>query len=97
MKRHGLAVAGGEDEPSAFSIGRTDGAEDIGRCRPLIMRRGGACSTLGPAAGGLVLLLDAGFVLEPKLYLLAASLIRGGFLHEREEILWNGPPLLPAR
>jgi hypothetical protein len=63
MKRHGLAVAGGEDEPSAFSIGRTDGAEDIGRCRPLIMRRGGACSTLGPAAGDLVLLPDAGFVL----------------------------------
>src|SRR5580704_8446969 len=82
MKRHGLAVAGGEDEPGAFSFGRADGAENIGRTRPLVVRRGGACSTLGPAAGDVVLLPDAGFVLEPKLYLLAASLVRGDFLHD---------------
>src|ERR1700738_3886251 len=71
----------GRTSPAPFPSG-TDGAEDIGRCRPLIMRRGGACSTLGPAAGDVVLLPDAGFVLEPKLYLLAASLVRGDFLHD---------------
>src|ERR1700693_5147577 len=49
MKRHGLAVAGGEDEPGAFSIGNR-WRRRYSRCRPLIMRRGGACSTLGPAA-----------------------------------------------
>src|SRR2546429_7656878 len=79
MKRHGLAVEGGEDEPRAFSIGRTDGAEDIGRCRPLIMRRGGACSTLGPAAGGLVFFPPAGLLPGPKLYLLSANPLSRGF------------------
>src|SRR5580700_10498848 len=82
MQGHSLAVAGGEYEPGAFSFGRADGTENIGRCCPLIMRRGGACSTLGPAAGDIVLLPDAGFVLEPKIYLLAASLVRGDFLHD---------------
>ena len=36
MKRHGLAVAEGKDEPGAFSFGRTDGTENIGRASPLI-------------------------------------------------------------
>jgi hypothetical protein len=43
MQRHGLAVAGGEDEPSAFSFGRADGAENIGRTRPLVVRRRRPC------------------------------------------------------
>ena len=30
MQGHGLAVAGGEDKPGAFSFGRADGAENIG-------------------------------------------------------------------
>ena len=34
MQRHGLAVAGGEDTPGAFSFGRANGAEIIGRARP---------------------------------------------------------------
>ena len=30
MEGHGLGVAGGQDEPGAFSLGRTDRPEDIG-------------------------------------------------------------------
>jgi hypothetical protein len=41
MQGHGLAVAGGQDESGAFSFGRTDGSENIGRRRPLVARRGG--------------------------------------------------------
>jgi hypothetical protein len=86
MQGHGLAVAGGEYEPGAFSFGRADGAENIGRTRPLVVRRRRPCPAFRPSAGDLVFLPDAGFVLEPKLYLLAASLVRGDFLHEGEKV-----------
>src|SRR3984893_3629913 len=59
MQSHGLAVAGGQDKPSAFPFGGTDGAENIGRRRPLVVRRRRTRPTLGPAARDLVLLADA--------------------------------------
>jgi hypothetical protein len=37
-----------------------------------------------------------GLVLEPNLDRFAARLFCGSFLHEREGILWDGPPLLLA-
>src|SRR3982074_2466494 len=59
MQSHGLAVAGGQDKPSAFPFGGADGAESIGRRRPLVVRRRRTRPTLGPAARDLVLLPDA--------------------------------------
>src|SRR3984893_5803568 len=50
MQSHGLAVAGGQDKPSAFPFGGADGAENIGRRRPLVVRRRRTRPTLGPAA-----------------------------------------------
>jgi hypothetical protein len=86
MERHGLAVAGGQDEPGAFPLGRTNSAEDIGGCGLLIARRRGACPTLGPAAGDFVLLPDAGFVLPPDFYRLVASLFCGRLFQEGGEV-----------
>ena len=68
MQSHGLAVAGGQDKPSAFPFGVADGAENIGRRRPLVVRRRRTRPTLGPAARDLVLLADARLIGEPDLY-----------------------------
>src|SRR5271166_3354587 len=81
MQGHGLAVAGGKNEPGAFSFGRADRPENIGRRRPLVARRRRPRSSSRPSAGDLVLLPDPGFVLEPNLYRFAASLLCGGFVH----------------
>lgn len=86
MKRHGFTVAGGEYEPGAFSFGRADGAENIGRTRPLVVRRRRPCPAFRPSAGDLVFLPDPSFVLKPNLYRLARSLFCGCLLHEGEKV-----------
>jgi len=62
---HRLGVAPWQDESDAFALLRADGAEDIGPLGALIVRRTGPCSAFGPSPRDLVLLADAGFVLEP--------------------------------
>ena len=59
---HAGGIAPGHDQAGAFAFGRADGAEDRGRDRALIMGRPGACPALGPSAGQLVLLTDAGLI-----------------------------------
>ena len=76
VKGRGSAVALGQDEAGADASRGTDGAEDVGRAGPLIVRRRWPCPPLGPAARDLVLLTDPGLVLPPDLY-------RGA--------LWQGP------
>src|SRR5512134_1050098 len=68
MPLHGLGVAAGEDEGGADAAIGTDGAEDVSRLGALIVRRRGAGTLLGPAAGDLVLLSDPGFILPPQFY-----------------------------
>lgn len=65
---HRLGVAKGKDEPGTLALSRTDRAEDVGRGGALVMRRRGACATLGPTPRDLVLLSDPRFVLEPDFY-----------------------------
>jgi hypothetical protein len=60
MQGHGLAVAGGEDKPGAFSFGWADCAENIGRRRPLVVRRRRHGIAFRPSPSDLVLLPDAG-------------------------------------
>lgn len=69
MPLHGLGVATGQHESGADAARGTDGTEDVGRLRALIMRRPGPGSPPRPAAGELVFLTDPRFVLPPKLYL----------------------------
>jgi hypothetical protein len=66
---HCLAVAVGHHQAGGRSLVGADGAEDVGPLGALILRRGRTGSAPGPAAGDLVLLPDAGFILPPNLEL----------------------------
>src|SRR6204780_2521639 len=65
---HGLRVASGHDQGCTLSVLGADRAEDISRGGSLVLRRARTRAALGPAAGDLVLLADAGLVGEPDLY-----------------------------
>ena len=69
MPLHGLGVAAGQDESRTDAARGTDGAEDVGRLRALIVRRSGPGAAFSPAPRDLVFLTDPRFVLPPKLYL----------------------------
>src|SRR5680860_286307 len=68
VEAHRLGVARWQDETGALALLRADGSEDVGRGGALVVRRAGARSAPGPAAGDLVLLADARLVGEPDLY-----------------------------
>ena len=86
MERHRLAVARGKNEPGTFSPGGANGAEDVGRTRPLVVWRGRPGPASCPAAGDLVFLPDASFVLEPDFYRFAGRLLCSDFVHEITEV-----------
>jgi len=65
MPLHGLGVAAGQDEASADAALGTDGTEDIGRLRALILGRSRPAAALRPTPRELGLLADPGFVLPP--------------------------------
>ena len=69
VRRHGVGVAPGHDQPGAFPLRGTDRAEDIGPFGALVAGRPRARATSGPSACELILLADAGFILPPQLYL----------------------------
>src|SRR5665647_1584398 len=73
---HGLGIAVGQDEAGAFAFLGTDGAEDIGPQRALIVWRTGPRAALCPAPGELVLLAYAGLVRPPEFELGAARKLR---------------------
>jgi hypothetical protein len=69
MQVHRLDVAPGQDEPGRLAVLGTDGAEDGGRRRALVVRSGRAGAFLGPTASDLVFLADPGLIAEPDLYI----------------------------
>jgi hypothetical protein len=89
MQRHGSGVAERQDEAGCGAPGRTDRTEDVGRARPLIVRRRWPCAAPRPSAGDLVLLPDSGFVLEPYLYRLASRLSFRDLVQARGEVFLN--------
>ena len=76
MQVHRLAVANRQNQGRALARVGADRAEDVGGSGPLVARRAGASATLGPAAGDLVLLADAGLVGEPDFYRVAVDRLR---------------------
>ena len=80
-------VQRGSTRPAPFARGGTDGAKDVGRRGPLIVRGRRPGAPLGLAAGDLGLLTDPGLVLEPELYRLAAGLLLEGCHDSREVFL----------
>jgi len=85
MSIHRLGIAPRQHQADAFSLFRTNRAEDIDPFGALIVRRAGACSAPGPTACYLVLLADAGFILEPELDLYA----RFETLTDRFDLGWE--------
>jgi hypothetical protein len=81
MQLHGLGVAKWQNETGRLAERGTDGAEDIGRGGSLILQGKWPRSAGGPASRDLVLLTDAGFILEPQFERLA-----GGCRDIREDI-----------
>jgi len=73
VQRHGLGVAVREHETGRLAERGTNGAEDIGRGGSLILQGKRSRAAFCPASGDLVLLTDAGFVLEPDFEGLAAG------------------------
>jgi hypothetical protein len=68
MQRHGLGIAERQNQTGTLAKLGADRAEDIGRFRPLVLRRRRPRAAPGPAPCDLVLLADARFILEPYLY-----------------------------
>jgi len=68
MPLHGFGVAAGQDEGRADAAPGTDGAEDVGRLRALVLGRRGPAAASRPAPRELGLLADPGLVLPPNLY-----------------------------
>jgi hypothetical protein len=65
LEVHRLGIAPWQDQPNGFSLRRTDGAEDIGRCGAEVPGSRGPRAASGPAARDLVLLAEASFVAKP--------------------------------
>ena len=73
VQRHGLGVAGREDEAGRLAERGTDGAENIGGGGSLILQGKRSRAAFRPASRDLVFLTDAGFILEPEFEGLAAG------------------------
>jgi hypothetical protein len=73
MQVHRLAVASRQDQGRALALLGTDRAEDVGGSGPLVTRRARAGAALGPAAGDLLFLANAGLVGEPDFYRVAVD------------------------
>jgi hypothetical protein len=68
MEVHRLAVTSRQDQSRTLAVLGADSAENVGGSGTLVARRAGPGAALGPAAGDLVLLADAGLVSEPDFY-----------------------------
>jgi hypothetical protein len=93
---HSSGIAARQDQTGGGAAGRADRAEDIGRAGALVMRRHGAAAAPCPAPGDLVLLADAGFILEPQLYRLARSGALGDLVQAGKEVFLNAATASPS-
>lgn len=89
VQGHGGGVAERQDEAGSGPLGRADGAEEIGRTGPLIVRGRGARPAPRPSPGDLVLPTDPGLVLEPDLYRLAGRIASGDLVQLGREVFLN--------
>ena len=87
VQAHRLDVAPGQDQSGYFAVLRADSAEDVGRCRALVVRSRGPGALPGPTPGDLVLLADPGLVAKPDLYVVAFdSLLARDLVQARGEV-----------
>ena len=83
MQLHGVGVAKWQNQTGRLAKRGTDRSEDIGRGGSLILQGESSRAAFGPAPRDLVLLTDAGFVLEPQL-----ARLSGGGRDIREDV-WD--------
>ena len=96
MEGHGFAIAARQHQTRALAFLGTDGAEDIGRAGALIARCTWPGAAFGPSASDLVLLPDAGLILEPNLYVLALGLLGGNLCQQGGELFLNATTALAS-
>jgi hypothetical protein len=89
MQGHRGGVAAWQDEAGGGSLGRADGAEDVGRAGPLIVRRRRPRPAPRPSPGDLVLLADPGLVPKPDFYRLAGRVALSDLVEARGEVFLN--------
>lgn len=89
VQGHRCGIATRHDDRRPLALGRADGAEEIGRGGPLILRRRGPGAAPGPAPGDRVFLPDPGFILEPDLYALALGGARRELCQRGGEVFLN--------
>ena len=96
MKLHHVGVGIGQRERGSNPTGGADGAEQIGVVVALVGRLPWPGSAPRPLANLAVLLADPGLVLKPDFDRRGLRQAFEMSLQRAREILWNGPPLLPA-
>lgn len=89
MLVHGMRIAPWHNEGCGLAKFRADRTEDISGPGPLIMGSRWPCPSLGPPPGDLVLLADAGLILEPNFYSLACGGPGGDFPHCGGKVFLN--------
>jgi hypothetical protein len=86
----------GQRERGTDAPRRADGAEQIGVVVTLVGRLPWPRSAPGPLPNLAVLLADAGLVFKPDFNRRRLGQAVDMSLQRAREVLWNGPPLLPA-
>ena len=96
MQRHRGGVAARQHQARRSAARRADRAEEIGRAGALIVRRRGPAAASRPAPCDLVLLADAGFILEPDFYRLAGGLLLGDLCQALGEVFLKAATASPS-
>jgi len=89
MQRHGGGIAAWQNEAGCGSLSRTDGTEDVGGARALIVWCRGPCPAPRPSPCDLVFLADPGLVLKPDFYRLVGRVALGDFGKALGEVFLN--------
>ena len=96
MELHHVGVGVGQHEGRPDAAGRADRAEQIGVVVALVGGLARARPAPGPLPNLAVLLADAGLVFKPDFDRRRLGQAVEMSLQRAREVLWNGPPLLPA-
>jgi hypothetical protein len=96
VELHRLGVGVGQGKRRSDAAGWADGTEQVGVVVALVSGLARPGFALGPLPDLAVLLAYAGLVLEPDFdrRRLRQAVEMGA--QRAREVLWNGPPLLPA-
>jgi hypothetical protein len=96
VELHHVGVGIRQREGGADAAGWADRAEQVGVVIALVGGLSWPRSSLGPLPNLAVFLADAGLVLKPDFDRRRLWQCFEMSLQRAREVLWNGPPLLPA-